>query len=144
MEQGRDLMFRFAILAFITLRVTLCPLFCAASGDAARQADFMHPHMCACTADESESCSNDRVPAPSNCPCDSPFPCDSGCVCQVTPELSSRIVSTDLVMSIDFSAVCFDTRYFGNAFASHGEEQPRHFGLESGHEIRLVFASLLL
>jgi len=136
-------MFRLAILTFVALRVTLCPLFCAASGDAARPV-FSPPHKCACAANDSQSCANDRVPIPTDCPCDSPFPCESGCVCQVAPELSSRIVSIDLVMSIDFSAVCFDTLEFGSAFSPHCEEQPRHFGPESGRDVRLVFASLVI
>lgn len=137
-------MFRLTILALVTLRVTLCPLFCAASGDAARPVVFSQPHNCTCTANESQSCPNNQVPAPTDCPCDSPFPCDSGCVCQVAPEQSSRIISTDLVMSIELSPVCFDALDFCKAFASHCEEQPHRFGLESGRDVRLVFASLLL
>ena len=137
-------MFRFTILTFVTLRVTLCPLFCAASGDAARPVAFSQARSCTCVSNESRSCPNEPVPVPADCPCDSPFPCNSGCVCQVTPELNSRIVSSDLAWSLDFAPVCSNTLDFYKACASHCEEHPHRFGLESGREIRLVFTSLLL
>ena len=137
-------MFRFTILAFVTLRVIICPLFCAANGDVALPVTFLPADTCACVSSESRSCPNEPVPVPADCPCDSPFPCDSGCVCQVTPELNSRIIFSDLVRSLDFAPVCSDTLDFCKACASRCEEHPHRFGLESGREIRLVFASLLL
>lgn len=137
-------MFRFTILALVTLRVTLCPLFCAASEDAARPVAFSSARACTCVSSESRSCPSEPVSVPADCPCDSPLPCDSGCVCQITPELKSRVVFFDLAWSLDFAPVCFDTLDFRKACASRCEEHPHRFGLESGREIRLVFASLLL
>lgn len=137
-------MFRFTILAFATLRVALCPVFCAANGDIARSGAFSPARTCTCVSSESRSCRNEQVPVPADRPCDSPFPCDSGCVCQITPELNSRIVSSDLAWALDFAPVCFDSLDFCKACASRCEDHPHRFGFESGREIRLVFASLLL
>lgn len=137
-------MFRFTILAFVTLRVALCPLFCAASKDTARPVAFSPTPNCACASGESRSCPTEELPVPTGCPCDSPFPCDSGCVCQATPELISQIVSFELAWSSDFAPVCVDTLDFCKACASLREEHPHRFGTESGREVRLVFASLLI
>lgn len=137
------LMFHLAIIAIISLRVVLCPLFCVGDGalDSGHQDEVF---SCACAKSNSGPChSNERqAPVPLDCPCDSPFPCDSGCVCKAAPELNGRTATTDFELSLDFAPVCMQTVSFSEVRAiRHEVHSPR---LDNGRSIRLVFASLLL
>jgi hypothetical protein len=140
-------MFRITIIALITLRVVLCPLFCGGCADnvyASEVSDGVHPACCESTC---EPCGNDErpVPSPCDCPEDSPVvPCDSGCVSHAAPELIERITSEDLGLTFGVGPVFFAVvDSLGNVSFPNAERSHR-FDLESGHTIRLVFASLLL
>ncbi|QEG35896.1 hypothetical protein Pr1d_32020 [Bythopirellula goksoeyrii] len=139
-------MFRLAIISFIALRVTMCPLFCAVSnGDACVFTEEIAV-TCTCSAGHNEACQSDEVPAPLpiDSPCDCPVPCDTGCVCQVAFEFSGRTTAACIELSLDFLPVCFDTADVTEIIASQCKEHPHRLDLLSGRSIRLVFASLLI
>ncbi len=138
-------MCRLIINSVIALRVILCPLFCAVGNGDLCALGGETGVTCTCSERHDEPCQRDGSSAP--LPCDSPgncpIPCDAGCVCQVAPELNSRMAA-GIELSINFLPVCFDSPDVSEIAASRCEERPHRHDLSSGRSIRLVFASLLL
>jgi hypothetical protein len=146
-EALKFFMFRIAIISLITLRVVLCPLFCGGCADSVYASEVTEGVQSTCCETNCDPCGSGERPAPSPCDCpeDSPgVPCDSGCVSHAAPELIERISSEDLGLSFCVGPVFFAVvDSLGNVSFPYAERSHR-FDLESGHTIRLVFASLLL
>ena len=82
---------------------------------------------------------------PEDAPCDNPCPCDTGCVCQVTPESNFRSVSAEFLLLLDVTPLCLETLDPSKLLGKRCEERhPQRFDLQSGRDMRLVYASLLL
>ena len=136
-------MFRFAILTFVALRVTLCPLFCAANANAA-QCQEATSVCCSCdsSSDYEGTCAEPF--ASSNQPCDSEHPCCPGNVCQVIIDVNQRLVEVSDIKLVDvLPMVAHDdaTPIAGDFLID--DQQCRH-PFRSGRDLRLVYASLLL
>ena len=137
-------MFRLLFISFITLRVVACPVFCAVGEDIASTAGVEKVSGCHCGHEQSTPCDDSQLPA-GNAPCDNPCPCDTGCVCLVTPESNSRTVSADFQLLSDWTPLCLETLDLSKLLAKRCEERhPQRFDLQSGRDVRLVYASLLL
>lgn len=137
-------MFRLLFISFITLRVIACPVFCAVGGDLASAAQVDHVGGCHCGHEQSTPCDDSQLPQ-GNAPCDNPCSCDIGCVCQVTPELNSRTVSAEFPRRLDLSPLYLESLDISELLANRCEERhPQRFDLQSGRDVRLVYATLLL
>lgn len=137
-------MFRLLLISFITLRVIACPLFCVVGGDVAPVAGVDQIGGCQCEHGQSASCDASQLP-PANAPSDNPCPCDTGCECQVTPELNSRTVSADIILSLDVTPLFSEALDVSKFLAKRCDERhPHRFDLQSGRDVRLAYASLLL
>ena len=137
-------MFRFAILAIVALRVTFCPLFCAANASFAFSLVTSPTHTFCCATCASDSFASDHVPVPLHSPCDSPTPCCPGYVCQVTLDKSDRVTAVMLSKSLDFMALYVDVLKYPEILVSSPREHPLRYDLRCGRSIRLVFESLLI
>lgn len=133
-------MFRLAFISYIALRVIACPIFCIGGADTAMAAEIEQVGECHCGHQQSTPCDGNELP-PSNCPC----PCDDGCAIQITPELNSHTVSADLLLSLDVAPLCLETLDFAAFLGKRcGERHLHRFYLQSGRDVRLAYASLLL
>ena len=137
-------MFRLAFISIITLRVIFCPLLCIGCDGGAQALRSAEAHVCTCGDHDREPCQDGESQFPFDTPTDCPCPCDTGCVCQVTPELNYRTAGIDFFLAIDFQPICFDTVDFSQAIVFRGEESPHRHDLESGRDVRIAHASLLL
>ncbi len=136
-------MFRFAILAFVTLRVTLCPLFCAVCASDAHCRDASAP-CCCCETGNQDSVADGEPTDSSEQPSHSEHPCCPGSICQVLIDVNQRLAD---IVDVDWhdvlplascevvEPIADDSRIDDRAF--------RH-PFQSGRDTRLIFASLLL
>jgi len=136
-------MFRFAILAFVALRVTLCPHFCAANANAAlcQQATS----VCCCCDSSSDYEGTCAEPfGSSNRPCDSEHPCCPGNVCQVIIDVNPRLAEVPNIQLVDVLPMVAhdDATPIAGDFLIDDKECRHPF--RSGRDLRLVYASLLL
>ena len=140
----RIFMLRFAIFAIVALRVTLCPLFCAANAIAAHSGKVTQQHSCCCVDCPGDTLTNEETLAPRHCPSDPSAPCCPGSVCQVTIDKSDRIL---LIMSselLDSKSRCIDrlTNFIVRVVPI--QEHPLRYDRRCGRTIRNVFESLLI
>lgn len=136
-EKSRHLMFRLAIISFIALRVIACPVFCAVGGEVS---GVEKVGCCHCGHEDSTPFNGEKSPS-NNDPC----PCDAGCVCQVTPDQNNRSVADTFSIALDLSPLPVETLNLSEILGKRCvERHPQRFDLQSGRDVRLVYASLLL
>jgi hypothetical protein len=141
LQKMRPEMFRLIMMSAITLRVILCPFFCAVGNVDVCALGGETGVPCTCSASHDEPYQSDDSSAP--WPCESPVPCDVDCVGHVAPELNNR-TAVSIELSLNFVTVCFNTTDVMNVFMSRCEEHSHRHDLPDGRSIRLVCASLLL
>jgi len=141
-------MFRLAVISFIALRVTLCPLFCADDLGIASAGDAVVANHCGCTTADSSTalnrCCGSSLPADQRSDCPDDGPCDNSCVCHAAPGLNERVAMADISWSFDLFAVDAVTVDLGKLAVVPSAEQSQRLDLMNGRAIRLVFASLLI
>ena len=137
-------MFRLVFIFLMTLRAIACPLFCVGGVEIAPTEGVQQTGGCHCGHCQASSRDGGELP-PANPPGDNPCPCDTGCVCQVTPELNSRSASADMLLSLDWGPLCLETPDLSDACNQCCVERHHsRFDLQSGRDVRLACASLLL
>ena len=137
-------MFRLVILAIVALRVTVCPLFCAANASAAHSAKVPRVHSCCCAACERELTPSEGDSGRSHCPCNSSTPCCPGGTCQVTLDKGHRLDVVMLLAVREVTSLSFDTLECPKVLVASINEHPFRYDRSSGQTIRLVFESLLI
>ncbi len=140
----RCLMLRLVFIFFMTLRAIACPLFCVGGVEIAPAEGVQQNGGCHCGHCQASSGDGDELP-PANSPGEDPCPCDTGCVCQVTPELNSRSASADVPLALDWALRSLETPDLSTVRAQCCvERHHRRFDLQTGLDVRLACASLLL
>ena len=137
-------MFRFVFLAIVALRVTLCPLFCAANASAAHSGKVTQQHSCCCVTCESNNLTNEVTPAPRHCPSDPSAPCCPGSLCQVTIDKSDRMPLILSLELLDSKFICIDRLTKPIVLVEPIQEHPLRYDRRCGRTIRNVFESLLI
>ncbi len=137
-------MFRFVFLAIVALRVTLCPLFCAANANAAPSGKVTQQHSCCCVACAGDTLTNEQMPAPRHCPSDSSTPCCPGSVCQIAIDKSDRMSLVLSLELLDSQSICIDRLTKPIVLVEPIQEHPLRYDRRCGRTIRNVFESLLI
>jgi len=133
-------MFRYTLILLVTIRVILCPLFCAA-GNGVLPCDRSQVAGCSCsrnTADLCDTADSSRRPG------DSPVPRRSPCICQSTPELIGQKVRTDFTWTLEFRGAYASEFDFFNSHSFRFDAFAHHKSLCTGRSTRLALGSLLL